>query len=311
MAKTAFTDLVGCARPLQLAGMGAVGSGVALAGAVSRAGGLGMVGAAGTPVPRLEALLDELGRTTRGPFGVNFLMPFLDRTAVVVAAKKAPVVEFFYGDPDPSLVDLVREQRALAGWQVGSAAEAAAAVAAGCDYIVVQGTEAGGHVRGERSLTELLTELRGAVTVPLVAAGGIASARDVTRMLEAGASAVRAGTRFLASAESAAHPGYVDALIGATAADTVLTRTFSLGWDAPHRVLRPCVAAAEEAGEGNVGTIMSPEGEWPVPRLSTLPPTVDARGNVAAMAMYAGTSVDGVRERLPAAAIVEELTSEL
>jgi hypothetical protein len=76
-------------------------------------------------------------------------------------------------------------------------------------------------------------------------------------------------------------------------------------------VLRACVAAAERSDQENVGSIVSTEGEWPVPRFSTLPPTVDARGNVAAMCMYAGTSVDGVRERRPAAAIVEELTSEL
>jgi len=309
-AKT-FTELVGCAVPLQLAGMGAVGAGVALPAAVCQAGGLAMLGAAGLPVDRLEQSIDELKRTASGPFDVNFLMPFLDTEAVALAAKKATVVEFFYGEPDRTIVELGHEHGALVSWQIGSLEEAHAAIAAGCDFIVAQGIEAGGHVPGDVPLDGLLTELAGAVSVPVVAAGGLGTAADVKRVLEAGVSGVRVGTRFLAAEESEAHPDYVDALIEARSADTVLTRAFRLGWDAPHRVLRRSIEAAERADGDVVGSIFSPEGEWPVPRFSTLPPTRNAHGNIAAMCMYAGTSVDGLLERKPAKAIVEELTSEL
>src|SRR5213593_3061575 len=136
--------------------MGAIGSDAELAIAVANAGGLGMLSGVGLVPAALEELCARTSERSAGPFGVNFLMPFLDRDAVVIAAKGAPLVEFFYGEPDPSLVESVHENRALAGWQVGSADEAAAAVRAGCDLLVAQGTEAGGHVRGELPLLELL-----------------------------------------------------------------------------------------------------------------------------------------------------------
>src|SRR5438270_1949176 len=135
MMRAAFTELTGCEVPIQLAGMGTVGS-EALAVAVTRAGGFGMVPGSHPP----EAL-DRIREQTGGTFGVNFLMPFIDRAAVEVAAGKAKLVEFFYGDPDRSLVELVHRGGALACWQVGSREEALDAVAAGCDLIVAQGRE--------------------------------------------------------------------------------------------------------------------------------------------------------------------------
>ena len=91
---------------------------------------------------------------------------------------------------------------------------------AGGDFIVVQGTEAGGHVRGQVSLLPLLESVLGAVDVPVVAAGGIATARGVAAVLAAGAAGVRLGTRFVATHEADAHPSYVQALLRASAAST-------------------------------------------------------------------------------------------
>lgn len=301
----AFTGVVGCDRPLQLAGMGGGVSDVALAGAVSSAGGFGMLGAGGLPVPVLEEMLDAMADASSPPFGVNFLMPFLDPDAVAVAAARCRLVEFFYADPDAELVELVHSRGALASWQVGSASEARAAVGAGCDIVIVQGTEAGGHVRGTATLADVLRETIGAVSIPIVAAGGIGSAEQVKSAIDAGASAVRVGTRFLAAAESAAHPDYIEALIEAKAEDTVLTTAFSVGWpDAPHRVLRSCVAAAEASSDEVVGTTRAFGSDSPVPRFASVPPSAATAGNIAAMALYAGTSVDAVRDRRPAAEIV-------
>jgi Nitronate monooxygenase len=94
-----------------------------------------------------------------------------------VAASRAQVVEIFYGDPDAVLVRTVHDSGALASWQVSSAAEAWAAVEAGCDFVVAQGTEAGRHVRGRLGLLALLPEVLGAVEVPVLAAGGVGTAR--------------------------------------------------------------------------------------------------------------------------------------
>jgi NAD(P)H-dependent flavin oxidoreductase YrpB (nitropropane dioxygenase family) len=306
---TAFTELVGCRLPLQLAGMGGGTSDVGLTAAVSNAGGLGMLGAGGLPAVAVEPMLDAVASATDQPFGVNFLMPFLDRDAVRSAAKRARVVDFMYGDPDRELVDLVHDGGALAGWQVGSAQEASAAQSAGCDFVVAQGTEAGGHVRGTQPLAELLKETK--IDVPVVAAGGLGDASDVATAFDSGASAVRIGTRFLAATESIAHPEYIDALIEATSDDTVLTEAFSVGWpNAPHRVLRSCVEAAHATTDDVVGTFTLGAEQMPVVRFSTPPPLQGASGNIRAMALYAGTSVGSVTERQPAAEIVEELLGQ-
>lgn len=308
--ETTFTRLVGCRLPLQQAGMG--GSATAeLAAAVAEAGGLGMLGLAGVPAAVAAAAIEAAGARTRLPFGVNFLMPFLDREALETAAAKVRLVEFFYGRPDAALVSTAHQGGALVGWQVGSVDEARLAVDAGCDLVVAQGVEAGGHVRGRLGLLPLLDLVLDAVSVPVVAAGGLGTARAVKAVLAAGASAARVGTRFLAAEEADVHPAYLDALIGARAEDTVLTTTFSNMWpDAPHRVLSSCVAAAAALDEDVIGrTELGPGLEAPVLRLSPPSPGRSTTGHVEAMAMYAGESVEHVRARMPAARIVADLTS--
>ena len=100
---------------------------------------------------------------------------------------------------------------------------------AGCDLIVAQGIEAGGHVRGTTGLLPLLDEVRATTELPLVAAGGIGTGRAMAAALAAGADAVRIGTRLMAAHEVPAHPHYIDALTRATADDTVLTTAFGDG----------------------------------------------------------------------------------
>src|SRR5438067_3107192 len=242
---TAFTRLVGCTVPLQQAGMGGV-AGPDLAVAVADAGALGMLGMP-TAAPEATAeALESVGRRTAGPVGVNFLMPFVDRDVVAAAAGRCRLVEFFYDEPAPDVVALAHEGGALAAWQVGSVEEARAAAGAGCELVVAQGSEAGGHVRGTVGLTALLPAVVDAVEIPVVAAGGIGSGRAMAAALAAGAAGVRVGTRFVASREANTHPVYLQALIDAQPEDTVLTETFSLGWPhAPHRVLRSSVIVAE------------------------------------------------------------------
>jgi nitronate monooxygenase len=289
--------------------MGRIGT-PQLAAAVTNAGGLGMLPGGGARAA-LEPLLDEVRAATRGPFGVNFLLPFLDPDAVDAAASSARLVEFFYGDPDPDLVGRVHAAGALAAWQIGSVGEARAAIEAGCDVVVAQGTEAGGHVRGGLALFPLLEQVLGTVSVPVVAAGGIATGRTVAAALAAGADAVRVGTRFAVARESAAHPDYVEALLRAVGEDTVLTEAFGLDWpDAPHRVLRSCLEAAEASDDAVVGVRDEGGREAPIERWDSTPPTTNVRGRVAAMALYAGEGVGAVQRVQPAAEIVRELVDE-
>jgi len=258
----------------------------------------------------LEEALDHLSARTSGVYGVNFLVPFLDPACVPVAARRARVVEFFYGEPDAALVESARRFGALVSWQVGSLAEAVAAERAGCDFIVVQGTEAGGHVRGATSLLPLLSQVLDAVRVPVVAAGGIATARSLAAVLACGCGAARIGTRFVAAAESAAHPSYVQALLASSAADTCLTEAFSVMWpNAPHRVLRSAIAAVEALTDDVIGEARYAGQVLPVPRFSVIAPSVTTTGRIDAMARYAGESVGNVTAVQPAAAIVAELVA--
>lgn len=310
--ENAFTRLVGCRHPLQQAGMGGSAT-PALAAAVAEAGALGMIGGAAMPPAVLAAAIDETAARTSGPFGVNFLIPFLDRDAVVIAAQKARVVEFFYGDPDPELVELAHAGGALAIWQVGSVEEARVAAGAGCDLVVAQGVEAGGHVRGQIGLLPLLDLVLTSVNVPVVAAGGLGTASSVAAVLAAGAAGARVGTRFLAADEADVHPAYLEALARATAEDTTVTTTFSNLWPgAPHRVLSSCVTAAMSVQDETVGeTELAPGFRVPVARLSPPSPGRSTTGRIEAMALYAGESVDHVKDQRPAADIVRELTSRL
>jgi nitronate monooxygenase len=288
---TRFTELVGCQVPIQQAGMGAAST-PELAAAVANAGGLGMLTFI---TDDLSADVDATLAATAGrPFGVNFLMPFFDRSLLEAVAHRVRLVEWFWGRPDPVVVGLAHDAGALAAWQVGSRDEATAAADAGCDLIVAQGVEARGHVRGTVGLLPLLDAVLGAVEVPVVAAGGIGTGRGVAAVLAAGASAARIGTRFVATLESGAHPTYKQALVSAAhAADTVLTQAFSVGWpEAPHRVLRSSVQAAEALDEEQAGDASGAGYPLVIPRFAVQAPNRATRGHIDAM-----TLCGPVRER--------------
>jgi len=144
--------------------------------------------------------------------------------------------------------------------------------------------------------------------VPVVAAGGIGTARGVAAVLAAGASAARIGTRFVATLESGAHPGYKQALVNAEAADTLVTEAYSVWWPgAPHRVLRSAVEAAEALKDETAGDVGGDGEPFPIPRFAVRPPNRATRGHIEAMALYAGQSVSAVRAITPAAEVMREL----
>jgi NAD(P)H-dependent flavin oxidoreductase YrpB (nitropropane dioxygenase family) len=319
MLTTRFTELVGCSIPIQQAGMGALAP-PELAAAVSEAGGLGMIGTArpgGHSIRGLSALLARTTALTSRPFGVNFIvsplgLTQLDPNCFALAARAAKVVEFFYGWPDPALVEVVHRNGALAFWQIGSREEAVAAEQAGADIVVAQGVGAGGHVRGTIGLLALLDEVLEAVNVPILAAGGIGSGRTLAAVLAAGASGARVGTRLAASAESTIHPAYLERLIAARAIDTLFTEAYSNNWPhAPHRVLRSCIEAAEAFTGEVVGETPSLDGSREVvTRWDCLAINQGTTGAIEAMPHWAGESVGAVTRVQPAAEIVSELSGE-
>src|SRR5918996_4394211 len=126
MLHTAFTDLVGCEVPIQLAPMGTICTPELMA-AVNAAGGRAMTGMPMAPADAVADALEALRDRIDGPFGFNVLMPFLDVDAVEAAAARCRLVDFYHGEVDPALVERVHAAGALAGWQVGSVADARAA----------------------------------------------------------------------------------------------------------------------------------------------------------------------------------------
>jgi nitronate monooxygenase len=314
-------ERLGIAIPIVQAGMGGGLSRHELAAAVSEAGGLGTIAVNGA-----ETIEGELARTralTGRPVAVNLLLPFARRRWFEAAAS-ADVVVTFWGRP---------KRRVPGVWihQCGSVAEARAAHAAGADAAIVQGVEAGGHVRGTTPGIELLAQVRAALPhdYPLLLAGGIAERSDVQRALEAGASAAVAGTRFLLSGESRAHPEYRQRLLAAD--ETILTELFGAGWPAPHRVVANGATEHWLAGDPRgpalnraLNRLTAPgvrympvsiqhriaRAQRPASRLlSPAGPTDDGPANlVDAGPLYAGQTVSRVDEVRPAAEIVASLT---
>jgi nitronate monooxygenase len=286
-----------------------------LVAAVSSTGALGTLAASWTPVAELREQVRQLRAASDAPFCVNLVLAFeqLERLQVVLE-EGAPIVSFSWGVA-PELIGLARGAGAYVLVQIGEPGEATEAVSALADALIVQGSEAGGHVQATRPLAELLREVASAVRIPVVAAGGIADAPGVEAALAAGAAAAACGTVFLAAEEADVHPVYVDRLLAAGAADTTLTTVFDGGWpDAPHRVIRnDTVTTWESAGEpargdrpGEGEAVASRRGR-PVLRYDDAQPTRDTVGDVGLMALYAGTSVRAVDHRRPAASIVERL----
>jgi nitronate monooxygenase len=291
------------------AGMGGGIAGHELAAAVSGAGGLGTVGMA---APReLERELAAVRERTSRPVAVNVLLPFA-RRGHWRAAAAADVVVTFWG----------RSQRRVdVPWvhQCGSVEEAQEAADAGADGVIVQGVEAGGHVRGTEPAHDLLARIRKALPeMPLWLAGGIADAGDVRRALRGGAEAAVLGTRFVMTNESRAHPEYKARLQAAQ--ETELTELFGTGWPARHRVIRN--AAVERWGAGPawmhaVNRVTAPVLRAVPPELATrsplpapLPPVAGADERlVDAGPLYAGETVARIGDIRPAGELTRELAS--
>jgi NAD(P)H-dependent flavin oxidoreductase YrpB (nitropropane dioxygenase family) len=299
------------------ASIGRVGD-ATLAAAVSEAGGLGSLGASYMSLDALREQVRGMRKATEAPVVVNLILAFDQAERLEVAMEEhAPWISFSWGI-DAKLIARAHAGGARVLVQVASVDEAHSAAAAGADALIVQGSEAGGHVQSERPLLPLLREVRAAISLPIVAAGGIADPDDARAAVAAGADAISMGTLFAASSESLAHPRYRERLVAANGTDTVLTDLFDVGWAAPHRVLRNKVYDEWEAagsppsgrrpGEGEP-IAESPAGE--VVRYAVNPAVIGMTGDIDAMAMYAGLGVGAIRSVEPAAEIVERFAREL
>jgi nitronate monooxygenase len=318
----ALLNRLGVELPIVQAGMSGGLSMHELAGEVSRAGGLGTVGFLPDPEVLAEDLWLARERADGRPVAANILLPFARRAHFEAGADAAAIVTF-WGRP---------RRRAPGVWlhQCGSVAEALAAERAGADGVIMQGREAGGHVRGTMPALDLLAQARLALSkdFPVLSAGGMADAEDVAETLAEGADAAVLGTRFLMSDESGARQAYKQRL--QEARETVVTELFGAGWAAPHRViwneaterwlrrdrrgprwvraLNQATAPLVRRSPQSLQDRLVAAQRAGMPLLSPAPPAAGAPANLLdAGPLYAGESVARIWDIRPAGPLTREL----
>jgi len=319
-----FFDKLGLHLPIWNAGMGGLIAGPSLAAAVAEAGGLGVLGVGGIPPNLIVTAIENTRLATTHVFGANIILPMSDGADIEACFNaRVPVLVLFWGDPQPFVKDAHKRDMFVVS-QVGTSDEASTVADAGVDAVILQGVEAGGHVKAVTPLREILRQTVSALgSTPVIAAGGLATGTDIAQTLKDGARAVSLGTRFVASTEAGAFPDYKDRIIKARATDTVLTKLFDVGWsEAPHRVIRTAAIdrweesgrpqSGQRPGEGErIGTAWLGEESLPLLRYSVMPPLEHFDGDIEALPLYAGKSVEHIYDIEPAARIIDRLMDEL
>lgn len=227
--RTRLTEILDIEHPVMLAGMGGV-SYHRLAAAVSEAGGFGCLGASTMGHEEMVTEIAAVRKLTEKPFGVDLLTAApQDMVAKVNDIIDGGATVFVAGLGVPrDVVELCHQRNTLVVSMCGKVRHAIAAAEAGCDIVVAQGTEAGGHT-GQVATMALVPQVVDAVgdRIPVVAAGGLYDGRGLAAALALGADGVWVGTRFIATPEARAVPGYKDALLGLAEDGTIVTRAYT------------------------------------------------------------------------------------
>ena len=219
-----ITRLFGIQYPIIQGGM-IWASGWRLASAVSNAGGLGLLGAGSMYPEVLKEHIHQMKAATSQPFGVNvpLLYPNIEQLMELIIAEGVKIVFTSAGNP-ATWTSQLKAQGITVVHVVSSSKFARKAEAAGCDAVVAEGFEAGGHNgREETTSFVLIPAVRAAVNIPVLAAGGIATGRQMLAAMVLGADGVQLGTRFVASEEASSHPAFKEALIHSQEGDTQLS----------------------------------------------------------------------------------------
>ncbi len=284
--RTRLTDLLDIEHPVMLAGMGGV-SYHELVAAVSEAGGIGTFGASTMAPAQLVEEIAKVKAATTKPFGVDLLTAFAGQVEAGIQAVIDGGARIFVaglGVPR-EVVDLLHSHNVLVGSMCGKVRHAIAAVASGCDFVVAQGTEAGGHT-GLIATMALVPQVVDAVgdKVPVVAAGGLFDGRGLAASLALGADGVWIGTRFIATPEAQAVNGYKAALLRIAEDGTAISKSYT---GKPCRVVRNDWTNHFEE---------HPDELQPFPRQAS----VSAKAGVNHLGFPNGTEVEENKEFMPA-----------
>lgn len=220
--KTRITELLNIEYPIIQGGMAWVAN-AQLAANVSKAGGIGFIGAANAPAEWVREQIREAKKITDKPFGVNIMLlsPHADEVAKVVAEEGVAAVTTGAGNP-AKYMKMWKEAGIKVMPVVASVALAKMMERSGADAVVAEGMESGGHI-GEQTTMSLVPQVVDAVSIPVIAAGGIGDGRGVAAALMLGAEGVQMGTRFIVAKECTVHQAYKDRVIAAKDIDSEVT----------------------------------------------------------------------------------------
>lgn len=220
--KTRITEMLGIEHPIIQGGMAWVAE-HHLAAAVSEAGGLGLIGGASAPGEVVREEIRKAKELTKKPFGVNVMLmsPHADDVAKVVVEEGVKVVTTGAGNP-AKYMKMWKEAGIIVIPVVASVALAKLMERGGADAVVAEGTESGGHI-GESTTMTLVPQVADAVSIPVIAAGGIGDGRGIAAAFMLGAEAVQIGTRFVVAKESIVNEKYKERIIKAKDIDSAVT----------------------------------------------------------------------------------------
>ena len=291
-------DIIKTKYPIIQGGMANIATGE-FAAAISNAGGLGLIAAGGMKPEQLRENIDRARELTDKPFGVNIMLmhPQVDELMEIVIEKKVPVVTTGAGNPG-KYVPALKEAGIKVMPVVASVALAQRMERLGVDAVIAEGTESGGHV-GEMTTMALVPQVVDGVSIPVVAAGGIASGRQMLAASALGACGVQVGTCLLVSEECPVHQNYKQAVLDASDSDTIVTGRIG---GTPVRVLKNRMAR-EYVRQERAGATKE---ELEVYTLGSLRKAV-FDGNVKEGSLMAGQVAGQLHEIRPAAVILEEM----
>ena len=291
-------DIIKTKYPIIQGGMANIATGE-FAAAISNAGGLGLIAAGGMKPEQLRENIDRARELTDKPFGVNIMLmhPQVDELMEIVIEKKVPVVPTGAGNPG-KYVPALKEAGIKVMPVVASVALAQRMERLGVDAVIAEGTESGGHV-GEMTTMALVPQVVDGVSIPVVAAGGIASGRQMLAAYALGACGVQVGTCLLVSEECPVHQNYKQAVLDASDSDTIVTGRIG---GTPVRVLKNRMAR-EYVRQERAGATKE---ELEVYTLGSLRKAV-FDGNVKEGSLMAGQVAGQLHEIRPAAVILEEM----
>lgn len=304
--KTALTDLLGIEHPILLAPMGMV-SGGALAAAVTRAGGFGMIGGGYGEETWLNREFAAAGNT---PVGIGFITWSLAKQPHLLdqaLERKPRAVMLSFGDAAP-FAGKIKKAGATFICQVQSVKDAKEVARLGADIIVAQGTEAGGHGSSRATFTLVPAVVDAVAPLPVVAAGGIADGRGLAASLMLGAVGALIGTRFSASRESLTNENVKKQIVAAEGDATARTTVFDIirGYDWPQpftgRAIRNAFLDRWHGHEEELTAGLAAEA----PRYKD----AAQRGDADTMVMFAGEAVDFIHDVPPAADILTRIVGE-